>query len=203
MATKLIEARRGPSRPASDRASTRFHCKNCGSLNDSWIWRPEGTRDFIILNKGPTRPPRHEEAKTRHARHRGQNFSQIFVPSRCLFSCAPVWGDPLPILGFRACEIKCGRWMVCWMVGCSLSTHCRAAAINPSTISSPASLGARFTSTPAAISLKAFIMHSSRSRFRADGTIAQHGTLEPDLHATHLAQLAETNRKGANKLKLA
>ena len=168
----------------------------------SAIRKVQRTRDFIILNKGPTRPPRHEEAKARHARHRGQNFSPIFVPSRCLFSCASVWGNPLPLLGLRACEKKCGRWMVCWMVGCLRSTHCRAAAINPSTISLPASLGARSTSTPAAISFKAFIMHSSRFRFRADGAIAQHGTLEPDLHATHLAQLAETNRKEANKLEL-
>ena len=48
----------GPSRPASGRASARIHCKNCGFLHDSLTWRPEGTRDCIILNKSHQGPPR-------------------------------------------------------------------------------------------------------------------------------------------------
>ena len=54
---KHMEARRGPSRPASGRASARIHCKNCGFLQGSLTWRPEGTRDFIILNKSHQGPP--------------------------------------------------------------------------------------------------------------------------------------------------
>ena len=52
-----MEARRGPSRPASRRASARIQCKNRGFLHDSLTWRPEGTRDFIILNKSHQGPP--------------------------------------------------------------------------------------------------------------------------------------------------
>ena len=54
----------------------------CDNFCDSEVQR---TRDFIILNWGPIRPPRNEEANASHARHRVQNFSPISVPSPCVF----------------------------------------------------------------------------------------------------------------------
>ena len=74
-----MEARRGPSRPASGRASARIHCKNFGFLHDSLTWRPEGTRDFIILNKSHQGPPR-------TFGRRGSHVAE--EPSRVLVLCA-------------------------------------------------------------------------------------------------------------------
>ena len=56
-------------------------------VETSAIRRSQRTWDFIILNWGPIRPPRHEEANASHGRHRVKNFSPLFVPSPCLFLC--------------------------------------------------------------------------------------------------------------------
>jgi len=56
----------------------------CYNLCDSEVQR---TWDFIILNKSPTRPPRHTEANESHARRRAQNSSPISVPSPRSFLC--------------------------------------------------------------------------------------------------------------------
>ena len=67
--------------------------------------RSGGTWDFIILNKGPTKPPRPKQAKGSHARQRTQNFSSISVPSPppCLFVSVSV-SSSVPV------SVSCGRF---------------------------------------------------------------------------------------------
>ena len=92
----------------------------CYNLCDSEVQR---TWDFIILNKSPTRPPRHTEANESHARRRAQNSSPISVPSpRSFLCCMCVCVCACLFVCLRACLFVCLLvcWLACFLLSCFL-----------------------------------------------------------------------------------
>ena len=96
----VLKHRGGSRRPALGRASARIHRKNNMFLNDLGVRRPEGTRDFIVLNKGHQRPPRTFGQRGGHVADEASRILVLDLPQ-------DTWLNALSHLVFRFVEPSC------------------------------------------------------------------------------------------------